>query len=212
MDKNFAQATQIRQEESNSFTSLMEDCRVGQDALSRAISTLQDYYAQQGQSLVQSSPAFGGPVFSGAYSKRVDGATGIVGILEIAASDMARMQSEAQVSESSAAKAYTQMKQDYQVSSASKQAAMKGKTAEATRVTNLVADLKSDRAGSQAELDAVLSYLDKLKSQCEHKPQTFAERAARRKSEIASLQQALEILETETSSPAFLQKVRKHTL
>merc|ERR1719367_2044330 len=116
------------------------------------------------------------------------------------------MEAEGQAEESAALKAYTKLSQESEVSDASKTTAIKNKNAEVARVNNMIADLGSDRSGNQAELDAVLEYLTKLKSQCEHVPMSFEERAARRKQEINSLQEALRILETETA-PAFLQRI-----
>merc|ERR1719229_1524995 len=120
-----------------------------------------------------------------------------------------RYDAEGKAAEDAATKSYTKMKNENEVNRAMKTTATKNKEQEVTRVTNLVGDLKADRAGSQSELDAVLDYLAKLKKKCEHTPMSFEERAARRKQEIASLQEALDILENETAT-AFLQTVRLH--
>merc|ERR1719174_2147160 len=72
-----------------------------------------------------------------------------------------------------------------------------------------VAELSTDLSGVTDELSAVLSALDKLKEMCVAKAEPYAERKARRESEIAGLKDALQILEQET---ALLQTTAKHTL
>jgi len=58
-------------------------------------------------------------------------------------------------------------------------------------------------------LDAVLEYLKGMEDRCIAKPETYAERVARRDAELAGLREALSILENETS---FLQQKTKRTL
>ena len=53
---------------------------------------------------------------------------------------------------------------------------------------------KEDKESTLKELDAVLTYLDKLKPQCQTKVMSYAERKARREQEIAGLKEALAIL------------------
>merc|ERR1719238_2607450 len=80
---------------------------------------------------------------------------------------------------------------------------VKYKTKEFTGLDKAVSEHKSDREGAQEELDAVLDYLKRLDDMCVAKPESYADRAARREAEIAGLRNALSILDTET---AFLQK------
>jgi len=72
-----------------------------------------------------------------------------------------------------------------------------------------VADLSGDLATVTDELSAVNNGLDKLKEMCVAKAEPYAERKARRESEIAGLKEALEILEGEA---ALIQKATKRTL
>ena len=177
-DKAMAEATQIRNDEHSEFNAAIADYEQGQESITAAISVLQDHYAAN-PALMQ-APTFAGPVFEGGYEKKVDGATGIIGILEVAASDFARMEAEARATESADSKAFTKMKNENDVTRATKTTAIKAKSAEVTRVTNLINDLKNDNASAQDELDAVMAYLEKLKDSCEFKPMSFEERAGRR--------------------------------
>ena len=66
-------------------------------------------------------------------------------------------------------------------------------------MTSRQANFSTDREGVQSELDATLEYLAGLDKKCTYKVETYAERKARRESEVAGLKNALEILESETA-------------
>lgn len=203
MEKSMGDAADLRNKEKSAFNQNMADYKEAQTQLQAAIGALRDYF-QNDASLVQAGP---GPMWSGPYKAK--STTSIVGLLEVALSDYVRMEAEARTEEDDAIRTFDQMKQENSVNTAMKQTEIKSKEGEVARVSNMIRELKEDRSSSHRELDAVLDYLSKLKAKCEHTPMTFAERAAKRKSEIESLQEALRILETETA-PAFLQKVRRH--
>lgn len=214
MDKELAEATSLRQKESKQATQTIADLVIVDQEIANAIALLQEYFQanqDSAKALIQ-EPQFGGDVFSGKYQASVGGYKGIIGILEVAASDVSRVMAEERINEDQAAKAFTKMKQENEVDRAMKSTSVKAKEGEIARVTNLVADLNSDRAGSQQELDAILEYLSKLKQQCTHTPMPFAERAARRKSEIESLQQALEILEDSLPATTSLLQRNRRTM
>mmetsp|Transcript_21293 Transcript_21293/g.56963 ORF Transcript_21293/g.56963 Transcript_21293/m.56963 type:complete len:187 (+) Transcript_21293:587-1147(+) len=73
------------------------------------------------------------------------------------------------------------------------------KTKEFKSLDKSVADMTSDRSGKGSQLKAVLEYYAKVKDRCIAKPESYEERKARREAEIAGLQQALSILESETA-------------
>merc|ERR1719263_1442118 len=76
---------------------------------------------------------------------------------------------------------------------------VKYKTKEAAGLDKAASDLNTDREGVQSELDATLEYLAGLNKKCTYKVESYAERKARRESEIAGLKNALDILESETA-------------
>merc|ERR1719434_431854 len=84
-----------------------------------------------------------------------------------------------------------------EVEKTSKEQDVKYKSEESTSLDKAVADATADRSGVQAELDAVLEYIEKLNGMCIEKAEPYAERKARRESEIAGLKEALEILDGE---------------
>merc|ERR1719313_1706799 len=81
------------------------------------------------------------------------------------------------------------------VSKATKQAELKGKETEIKSITVSLEQSNEDLASTQAELDAVLAYIDKLKPQCETKAMSYEEKVAKRNAEIEGLKEALSILE-----------------
>merc|ERR1711918_182226 len=91
--------------------------------------------------------------------------------------------------------AKTQMDQD-----------VKYKTQEFKSLDKEISDLSSDRGTLNPELEAVLEYYSKLRDRCVAKPESYAERKARREAEISGLKEALQVLEEET---AFVQR-KKH--
>jgi len=213
MNKAEAEATEQRQAEKEEYEKNIKDYSESMEALSAAIEVLQEMYGGAKAALVEEGqdPEFGGPVFSGEYQKQ-DG-SGIIGLLEVAQSDFSKMDAEAKADEAAAKKEYETLVQDNAVSRATKEADIKGKTAEVGRLETSLKEMNDDRKSSQKELDAVLEYLDKLKEACEVKPESYEERKRRRRAEIDSLREALAILSGEdvaAPSSAFLQ-VKRHT-
>merc|ERR1719248_537401 len=101
---------------------------------------------------------------------------GVVGMLEVIESDFARLEAETKAAEVKDIEKKTAEKQDKEQA-----------------LTSTTEDLE----GTQKELDAALAYFDKLKPSCVEVGVSFEDRVARRKEEIASLQQALKILNGE---------------
>merc|ERR1719327_2047457 len=118
-------------------------------------------------------------------------------MLEVIESDLSKGLAEMISTEEAAAAEYVKVTKEQDV---------KYKTKEATGLDKSVAELTSDRAGLQTELDAVLEYWESLKEQCIAKPEPYEERKKRREAEIAGLKEALSILE----GAALLQKDVHH--
>lgn len=198
--KQQADMTGNRQAEHEEFTQAKADLEAGIDGLTMALQTLRDYYAQ-GEAFLQ-QPAVG------SHAASTGGAQGILGLLEVAQADFSKMLADAEAEEASAAEQYKKVSQQNSVDQATKQQDSKYEKKELAGLVRSLADLRQDRQGEQAELDAVVEYYSKVKPGCETKPMTFEERKQRRESEIAGLKEALTILESETESvgQSFLQR------
>merc|ERR1719468_89510 len=90
-----------------------------------------------------------------------------------------------------------------EIERATKEQSVKYKTKNSKELDETIAETIADRSGLQAELDAVLEYLQKIEEECIAKPESYAERASRREAELAGLKEALTILNSET---AFIQR------
>jgi len=110
--------------------------------------------------------------------------------------------------ETSAADYAAYVKED-EIATVQKQQDVKYKAKEAAGLDKNVAELSTDLSSVSDELAAVLKGLDKLNEMCVAKAEPYAEKKARRESEIAGLKEALQILESEA---ALVQTSAKHTL
>ena len=119
---------------------------------------------------------------------------GIVGMLEVIESDFARLEADTKSAKASAQKEYDEFMDDSSDDKAKKATDIEHKTAKKQDESQALQTAQEDLAGTQEELDAALQYFDKLKPSCVDSGVSYGNRLARRKEEIASLQEALEIL------------------
>merc|ERR1719408_715563 len=186
MDAAQAEATSIRNKESEEFLKSSKDYKDSADAVANAIAVLQEYYSSG--SFVQSKEE---PELGGA---KTDIATTIMGMLEVAESDFTTLLAESEASEKAAQSSYDKLTKQNAITKAANTEEIKDKEAHVKSEETALLNYKEDFATTGKELDAVLSYLDKLKPQCETKVMTYAERVAKREAEIEGLKEALEIL------------------
>lgn len=188
----------FRKQEQDEWTKAKNDFEQGLQGVRSALKVLREYYQSEGKSFMQTLTKQG--------SKNT--ADSIISILEVAESDFARSLAEGQSSEDDEVDAYEKTTQGNKVSTATKKAAVEGKTQEAARLEQLISESSSDRSGVQEEATAVLDYLAKLRPQCVQEPESYEDRKARREREIEGLKTALEVLQSET---AFIQTGTKHS-
>jgi len=189
IDKAQAEAQSIRSQEHADYAKASKDFRDSAQAVARAIEVLKNYY--EGASLLQVSSKTGQPAFG---SAKGDTAHTIISVLEMSEEDFTTLLAESEATEDEAAKAFTKLTDENKVSKASKEAESKAKSSEVKSLTTQLEHHKEDHASVSKELDAVLSYLDKLKPECESKAMSYEERKAAREAEIEGLKEALNIL------------------
>merc|ERR1719321_1420033 len=194
----------IRDQEHNDFLKASKDYKDSSAAAAAAVQVLKDYYEGsfiQVRSTTRRAsakqPEFGGASEAGGS---------IISVLEIAESDFAKLLAEAETGEEAAAKEFSALSQETQVSKAAKEAEAKGKQSEISSLEANLANYKEDKASTGGELDAVLAYLDKLKPQCESKAMSYEEKVARREAEISGLKEAMRILEGQDLAVGLIQK------
>lgn len=198
-DKAVREATAIRQEEKAKNEQTIKDAIAAQEAVSRALQVLREFYnkAASASSFVQ-GPADDAPAtFGDAYQGQQDSNKGVVGMIEVIASDFARLESETQTAEDQAADDHTKLLRDSAEDKAVKSAELEHKTNKRQRKEADLVSTNNDLKGNKEELAAAEDYYDKLKPSCVDAGVSHEERVARREEEIESLKEALEILSGE---------------
>jgi chromosome segregation ATPase len=193
MDAGEAEAVQIRQAEHADYKKASQDFKDSAEAVAKATGVLSDYY--NSASFLQVASTLKQPELGGAKS---DISSQIISILEVAESDFTKLLAESEAAESEAQAAFDKLKQENAVARSAKNVDAKVKAREVKSLEVALGNYKEDKSTTSNELDAVLSYLDKLKPQCETKAMSYAERKAAREQEIAGLKEALDILAAES--------------
>jgi len=196
LDAAVAKATSIREEEKAKNAATIADAKAAQEAVAKALGVLKDFYEKAGDAtaLLQRQPE----VFSDEPYQGMGGAKGgVVGMIEVIQSDFARLESETSAGEAEAQKQYDEFMTDSSMDKGAKSTAIEHKTGKKQNHEQSLQEAKTDLDGTQKELDAALTYYEKLKPSCVDQGESFEDRVARRKEEIQSLNEALRILSGE---------------
>jgi len=197
IDKAVAEATALRQKEKEKNTVTIEEAKVAQAAVAKAIAVLEEFYAKAADatSLAQMDQPEG---ISDKPYKGMGGASGgIIGMLQVIESDFARLETETSSSEEQAEEEYTKFTDDSAQDKAVKNMDLENKGKDKTTAESDLVTTKSDLDATQKELDAALAYYEKLKPSCVDAGLSYEERVKMREEEIQSLQEALRILSGE---------------
>merc|ERR1719159_1547859 len=201
LDKAVAEATAIRTEEKAKNAATIADAKEAQVAVSQALAVLKEFYAKAAEAtaLVQQPSAMDDApeTFTTGYKGLGAESGGVVGMIEVIASDFSRLESDTTSAEEQAAAEYKEFMNDSEVDKAMKTTDADNKEKTITRKSGDLTETKKDLKGTQEELDAALAYYDKLKPSCVASGVSYDERVARREEEIQSLKEALKILSGE---------------
>jgi len=193
-----AEMTALRSKEKAACEAATPDLKKAIKGLQLALKTLKDYYAKAADAAHGASGA----------------SSGIIALLETAEADFTKNLNEILAEEEMAAVAYESQTKENDLTKLANEADVKYKTKEAASLDKAVADLSTDLANVQDELDAVDSAWQTLQSQCVAMPESYDARQARRKAEVTRLQDTLEVLESEAAlvqvSAKHLRGVRRH--
>jgi len=203
LDKGNAEATKMRAEEHATYLKSSKDFKDAAEAVQAAIGVLKEYY--EGAFIQTTSGHKKAPDFGGAKS---DAASSIISILEMSEENFTKMYMQIETEETQAKAEYEKLMQENKVSKAAKEAEVKASLSEIKSLEVTLKNGQEDLGMTQKELDAVMSYLEKLRPQCETKVMSYAEKKARREAEIEGLKEALSILD----APALVQirRLRAH--
>merc|ERR1719424_1644308 len=206
VDAAVAEATSIREAEKAENTVTIKESQEASTAVNQAVQVLKDFYDKAGDatSLIQ-APADAPEVFSNEpYTGMQSENGGVLGMLEVIATDFARLESDTKSAEAASQKAHDEFMFNSAENKAANNADVDHKTNKKTQEESTLTMKQEDLDGTQTELDAALAYYDKLKPSCVSEGVSFEDRVARRKEEVESLQEALRIFSGDDL--AFLQK------
>jgi len=196
IDAAVSQATVDRQEEAAKNEETIADAKEAQKAVSEALKVLKDFYrkAATATALAQTEAMEDPPSspFQKSYKGMQNSSGGIVGMLEVIASDFARLEADTETSESQSATEFERFSAESEKDKAVKSQDMF--TKEKTKASKTVAltDTAGDLKAMQGELDSALVYFEKLKPDCVIKAgPDYEERVARREAEIQGLEESL---------------------
>jgi hypothetical protein len=182
LSRTQSEMDELRAKEKGDYDKNKPEMEMGLKGVKLALKILNDYYAKDAS-----------------HSSAEGAGSGIIGMLEVIESDFTKGLTEMEAIEQQAAAAYEMQTKENAIAKTTKDQDVKYKTKEAAGLDKAASDLNTDREGVQSELDATLEYLAGLNKKCTYKVESYAERKARRESEIAGLKEALEILESETA-------------
>merc|ERR1712032_1431772 len=174
----------------------------GLSGVGKALGVLRDYYGG-GAAMLQDSSNFDAfmqqPAMPEKHTKAGGAGDSIINMLEVVESDFSKNLAKEEAQEADAAAVYDKTSQENKVTKTLKEQDVKYKTKEFKGLDKDISDLSSDKGTASTELAAVNEYYAKLKDRCIAKPESYAERKARREAEISGLKDALQVLEEETA-------------
>jgi len=206
IEANVAEFTKKRQKEKAENEKAIEEAKDGQVAIAQAIKVLQEFYAKaaKAKALVQTSISTqkGQPeipeIFDGAFKGSQAAQGGVVGMLEVIQSDFARLEADTDSSEKAAQSEYDEFMSDSAQTKAALDVDLKHATTNKMAKEGELTMAKENLETAEKILDSAMKTWEKLKEPCANEGlgagQSYAERRARRKDEIESLKNALEIL------------------
>jgi hypothetical protein len=201
--KEQAEMDSIRAEEKAAYDTAKAELELGITGVQKALGVLKDYY---GAGAADFDAFMQQPAKPKTFAKASGAGGSIIDILEVVESDFTKSLAAEETQEADAISVYEKTTQDNKLAATMKGQDVKYKTQEYKGLDKSISELTGDKDTTSTELSAVLEYYAKLKERCIAKPETYAERKARREAEIEGLKQALEILENET---AFMQRGKR---
>jgi len=208
LSRSQAEMDKIRYEAHQAYVEAKAELEQGLEGVRKALSVLRDYYGSAGAAsavMLQSSEAQ--PAQPEKHAKAGGAGSSIIGMLELVESDFAKSLAKEETAEADAESEYQKTTQENKISKTMKEQDVKYSTQEYKALDKSISELSSDRETTSTELTAVLDYFAKIKERCIAKPETYIERAERRKAEIEGLKEALRILEDEV---AFTQRGKRN--
>jgi len=202
LQKAVLEATELRSEEKANNEVTVDDAKAGKKSIDDAIEVLKDFYSsaaflqgpakdRNGQSL-DDAPKMS---YDGDYKGKQGASKGIIGILEVIASDFERTISNTESEEKSSQGDFETFEGDAKQDITDK-GKLKGEKEDAVKAaTDAITAAKDSMMDAEKLMETALEELEKVTAMCMTGEGTFAERKKQREEEIVALKGAQKILD-----------------
>jgi len=191
-------ATQERADNKIENLRVLKEAKEGLAAVSEALLVLKVFYKQSAKAkvLLQASPVDEEDpgAESGAYKGAQQKATAVLGLLEVIISDFERTIKDTSADEASAAAEFVEFDRTSKADIGGKETKTELDQQDLLTTKTTITEKMKDMQSNMDLVDLALKELDGLKSLCIDTGMSYAERVAKRESEISALQKALCIL------------------
>merc|ERR1719198_1522738 len=197
-----AVATTDREESKATNAQTIKEAKEAQAAVEEAVAVVKDFYAKSAEATafvqvkqVQAPLEDAPETFDKPYKGMLPEGGNVIDFLEVILTDFARLEAEtttAEATELSEIKKYMfESEKDKALKENSKGHKESKKSELETTLQQTIEDLKA----TQEQLDAAITYYEKLKPTCVDSGVTYEDRVKRREAEMQSLKEALGILQ-----------------
>jgi len=206
LDSTVKSATEMRSKEKAENMATIGDAKEAQAAVAQATVVLREFYDKAGQAtalvqkpsrssslaLLQQSEQ---PVIFDAPYKGMGGESGgVVGMLEVIASDFAKLESETKSEEEASVSGFEKLLNDSKFNKAQMATDIKHKKSSATDSKARISEKNSESDMEEQALKASVAEYDALKEECLNTGLDYEEEKKRREETIESLQKALTMI------------------
>mmetsp|Transcript_55900 Transcript_55900/g.111064 ORF Transcript_55900/g.111064 Transcript_55900/m.111064 type:complete len:682 (-) Transcript_55900:334-2379(-) len=201
--KALNEATELRSEEKKDNLQTLEEAKAGKGAVEQAMEVLKGFYGEflqykppksdrEGKTVEDRAPETS---FSGDYKGKQDGSKGIIGLLEVILADFERTIDKVGDEEKDAEKKFDEFKTETDKSTKKKEGEKTKKETGIKEATAAITEAKDANKAAEGLHEAALEGLSKLKEMCVDGEESYKDRVKKREEEIASLKEALKILQ-----------------
>jgi len=204
LKKALLEASELRSEEKADNEVTLAEAEAGKKAVDDAIQVLKDFYSAQflqeskgpanrdGKTLDDMAPELS---YDSDYKGKQEASKGIIGILEVIASDFQKTLDDTEAAEKSAQSDFESMEKKNKDDTDAKDK-LKGEKEDAIKKAKSdITDAKDSMLDAQKLMENAMEELEKVTAMCMTGEGTFAERKKQREEEIAALKGAMKILE-----------------
>jgi hypothetical protein len=197
--KAMVEATKQRSTEKTTNLDTIADAQAGTTSVKQALVVLNEFYAAQASLLQQKGKGKRQVPAMEAYTGMQDAKGGVIGMLEVVETDFMRLETETKAAESTSQHVYDSFMYEAKASKELKHNSEVSLRLQKDQAKFDKSQLNKDLAATEEELKRAIDYYGDLKPMCVEIHVDYEERVARRKEELAALNEAYTILEAKSA-------------